>query len=104
MATETGRTAVERPGRVAKARSIDEPGRGRGTPEKRQMPFARHMSLHILMGEGSSSTDTAGAITNLLAAFEAWKIDSDNDNFTVQELSFEFVTEEKLVLYIIYSE
>jgi len=93
--TGTGATAVPR---------LEELGKGRGTPQKQQMPFARHTSIHIILGTGASGTDTQGAIDELLTAFLAWKRTKAVEHYRIKELRFEFVTEDKLVLYIIYSE
>ena len=94
--TPTGRTAV---------RHEEEMGKGRPTPAKRQMPFARHMSIHVIMGTGpGAADDTQGAIDSLLGFFNDWKNLPTSERYRILELRFEFVTEGKLVLYIIYSE
>jgi hypothetical protein len=76
-------------------------GKGRPTPEKRQMPFARHVSIAMLIGSGGTSVEAKDA---LVVAFDGWKRDASATRYKVLELKFEWVTETKVSLAIIYSE
>lgn len=91
-------------GLVQNAPRQEELGVGRGTPEKRQLPYARHMGINVIIGEGSTSTDSVGAKNDALAAWDTWKQEAGNERLRVLEVRFDFVTEGKMALYIIYSE
>jgi hypothetical protein len=93
--TSTGRTAVGRE---------ETFGKGRGTPEKKQIPFARHIGIWTIIGEGADSTDTVGAKDAAMAEWEEWRKDLAHSRYRIFELRFEFVTEGKMALHIIYSE
>ena len=87
------------PGRIA------EMGKGRGTPAKRQLPFARHMGIHIIVGQDPAAGDDSVAAKNdAIASWDLWKKDTTNERLRVLELQFEYITEGKVALYIIYSE
>ena len=95
--TQTGRLAV--PGH-----GMGSYGMGRGAPPKKDIPFARLTSVVIFIGEGDDSTDSIGARDQALEYFNEWKRNRDNEHFRIAELSFEFITEGKFALYVIYSE
>jgi hypothetical protein len=76
-------------------------GKGRGTPAKRQLPFARHMGVQIIIGEGATSVAAKNAA---IAAWDLWRKNPDHERYRILELRFEFITELKMALHIIYSE
>lgn len=99
-----GTTRSERTARTAVPR-LQEIGKGRPAPDEKHLPWARLMEIKIFIGEGvGGSTDTTGARDEVLDSFDDWRNDPDNKRFKVLDFRFEFVTENKLAMYVIYSK
>jgi len=94
-----GRTAVAREQLI---------GQGRGTPENKHIPYARHMSLEILYANNASDLTHPNPIQlaaqELADAFENWREVSAAENYRIQEIRFEVASETEMLCYIIYSE
>ena len=92
-------------GRIAKPRDAPEGwAQGKPSPQVPHEPFARWVTLHTILGEGSAADDTSGALSNLESAFETWKQAAAAENYRITDVRFEWVTEGKVVMYIMYSE
>jgi hypothetical protein len=100
--TDTGRTAMPR-GALAATPAF---GLGRGPPAKKDIPFVRHTSVKIFIGldQGGVDDQSVSAKDHALEQYEEWKASSTAKHYRLAEMRFEFVTESKFALYIIYSE
>lgn len=65
------------------------------------MPYARHMGLKVFVGTHAS--DSLLAAEDAIADFQDWAQDDEQATAVVQDVTFEFVTETKMALYVIYS-
>lgn len=103
---ETDRYAVPRnEGRYAVERDPDDrKGKGRGTPEEEHLPMARHLGIKIFVGEGDTSSDTVQAKDRAIELWDNWIKEKANARYRIVEIRFDFVTENKCVLYVIYSK
>lgn len=89
-------------GRTAQSR-FAEIGKDRPVPRSREMPFARFVGIKIFTTT-AVVTSSQDAADDVIAQWDLWREDPENDHVTVQDLFFEFVTETKMALYVIYSE
>ena len=103
---EPDRYAVPRnEGRFAVPRDAeDKKGKGRGTPDEEHLPMARHLGIEIFVGEGDASTDTVQAKDRVIDLWNLWVKEKGNARYRIVEIRFDFVTENKCVLYVIYSK
>lgn len=102
-AEPTGRTAMPR-GTIGMLTGF---GVGRGPPQKKDIPFARHTSIEIFIGVDQSEPgidSSVSAKNHALGQYNDWKKEDSTKHYRIAEMRFEFVTESKFALYIIYSE
>ncbi|UCC92564.1 MAG: hypothetical protein JSW25_07820 [Thermoplasmata archaeon] len=92
-------------GQTATSQLGEALNRGRPTPVHQEMPYARHMGVHIIVGiDPGAGSDSEAAAANAITKWDAWKEADAREHYTVKDLRFEFITEGKVALYIIYSE